>query len=133
MKNQSTKQSTPVAETKTELQIVLEKFAALELKFAALEEKFVALSIPVHETEAVEKKKKKDPNAPKKAQSAYILFCNEKRTILKEEKPDLAFVDVSRELGKMWGLCEDKERYNALALLEKERYATEMTAYIPTN
>jgi structure-specific recognition protein 1 len=45
-------------------------------------------------------KKKKDPNAPKKAQSAYNFFMSKNRAAIKEENPDATFgelVSITRE------------------------------------
>merc|ERR1740117_1305969 len=36
-----------------------------------------------------QRKKRKDPNAPKRASNAYMIFCKERRARLKEERPDL--------------------------------------------
>lgn len=37
------------------------------------------------------KKKKKDPNAPKRGQSSFMFFSNDVRAKVKEENPDLTF------------------------------------------
>jgi hypothetical protein len=37
------------------------------------------------------KKAKKDPNAPKRALSAFMLFSQEKRASVKKENPDATF------------------------------------------
>merc|ERR1711990_133725 len=37
------------------------------------------------------KKRPKDPNAPKRASNAYMIFCKERRARLKEENPELPF------------------------------------------
>lgn len=36
-------------------------------------------------------KKKKDPNAPKRPLSAFMLFSQDKRASIKEENPDVTF------------------------------------------
>ena len=47
-------------------------------------------------------KKKKDPNAPKRAKSAYFIFCEDKRPEIKSKYPDLKMTDVSKKLGEAW-------------------------------
>jgi len=73
----------------------------------------------------------KDPMAPKRAISAFILFGNDERKRLKTEKPDLAFGEIGKELGKRWkDSSEDvKNKYHALAQIDKQRYVQEMDQY----
>lgn len=52
-------------------------------------------------------KKKKDPNAPKKAISAYFFFCADHREKVKKEHPDLKLTEISSELGKLWKECSE--------------------------
>jgi len=40
------------------------------------------------------KKAKKDPNAPKRAMSAFMLFSNSKRAEIKEQNPDIKFGEI---------------------------------------
>ena len=58
--------------------------------------------------------KKVDPNKPKRAQSAYFIFSNDKRPELMEEaKKNGGKVDVtvvSKELGKLWTEMSDKKK-----------------------
>lgn len=42
-------------------------------------------------------KKKKDPNAPKRALSAYMYFSMEQRPKVKEEDPSLKFGDIGNK------------------------------------
>jgi len=56
------------------------------------------------------KAKKKDPNAPKRAQSAYFMFMNSNRDRIKEENPDAAFGEiVSRAAMFLCGLAAASE------------------------
>jgi len=47
-------------------------------------------------------KKRKDPNAPKAASNAYMVFCKERRSELKKQHPDLPFGQLGAKLGQMW-------------------------------
>jgi HMG (high mobility group) box len=44
----------------------------------------------------------------KRAPSAYIVFCTEKRTEAKESNPDATFGELGKILGLMWGQLDDK-------------------------
>ena len=75
-------------------------------------------------------KAKKDPNAPKKAASAYLFFCKEARVELKAA--GITGKEVMVKMGEMWrqeGL--DKSGYTAKSDADKARYATEMETYVP--
>jgi len=77
------------------------------------------------------RKRNTDPDHPKAAKSAYIIFCTEKRQEIKDNNPGLATKDVTRKLGETWRNMSDrnKEKYNKLAAKDKKRHADEMAAY----
>ncbi|KAJ3032528.1 Non-histone chromosomal protein 6 [Rhizophlyctis rosea] len=77
------------------------------------------------------KKAKKDPNAPKKPLSAFIIFSNENRNRIKEENPSAEFRDIGRLLGNAWKEITEteKEKYNKKAEQDKVRYERENAAY----
>ncbi len=87
-----------------------------------------------------ESKKKKDPNAPKRAKSSYLFFCEKNRDNVKMELENPTPTEVTRELGNRWqDLTSDlsaKARreineYVNLAAKDKERYTEEMASYTP--
>jgi hypothetical protein len=47
--------------------------------------------MPKEAAKRVSKKGKKDPNAPKRGLSAFMLFSQDKRASVKEENPDATF------------------------------------------
>jgi len=77
------------------------------------------------------RKSTKDPNAPKRALSAFFWFSNDERGKVKGANPDYGVGDVAKELGKRWGETESdvKRKYEAMAEKDKARYEREMTAY----
>ena len=90
------------------------------------------------------KRKKKDPNAPKRGKSAYIFFCGEKREGVKAANPDASATEILSLLGVEWNkLKSDAEsmvgftakgeldRFNQLAADDKARYEREMASYTP--
>lgn len=82
------------------------------------------------------KKNKKDPNAPKRALSAFFWFCNDERNKVKEALPAGAGVgDVSKECARRWnGLSQSaKAKYEALAAKDKARYDKEIAVYKKKN
>jgi hypothetical protein len=83
--------------------------------------------------ESIRKKKraKKDPNAPKRALSAFFFFSNEKRPEVQGRHPEWKVGQVAQELGRMWKALteEEKKVYEDRANNDKQRYAEEMRSY----
>lgn len=70
-----------------------------------------------NDNEETKEKMAKDPAAPKKPSSNYILFSNEHRAKVKEDHPSWQPKEVLSELGRMWreDLSEDdKKKYDKL-------------------
>lgn len=69
-------------------------------------------------------KKPKDPNAPKRPPSAYLLYQNEVRKDIREQHPDMTYPQVLQEISKMWtGLSElEKKPYLDATSLAKGDY-----------
>ncbi|KAG0668140.1 Non-histone chromosomal protein 6 [Maudiozyma exigua] len=86
------------------------------------------------ETKKRTKRKKKDPNAPKRALSAYMFFANENRDIVRSENPDVTFGQIGRLLGERWKAldAQGKEPYEAKAAADKKRYESEKELYMAT-
>lgn len=85
------------------------------------------------EDKKIKKKKKadKDPNAPKRNLSSYMLFSQAIRPATVEEHPDLKAVDVAKLIGEKWNALSDKEKlpYVKQAEKEKARFDKETAAY----
>lgn len=82
--------------------------------------------------EGKRKKGKKDPNAPKRALSAFFFFCADERDAVKKDHPDWGVGDIAKALGKKWEKCTTKPKYEQMATRDKARYEKEMTAYKKT-
>lgn len=54
------------------------------------------------------KKAKKDPNAPKKPLTAYMLWLQEMRPSLKKKYPSASLPDLSKRAGEIWKTVTDK-------------------------
>ncbi len=80
------------------------------------------------------KKKKAESTAPKRARSAYIFFCTDKREQVKKANPSITNNEILSELGKMWKALTDKKKkpYVEKADADKKRYEEEMKNYVPT-
>ncbi|KDQ54550.1 hypothetical protein JAAARDRAFT_49184 [Jaapia argillacea MUCL 33604] len=76
-------------------------------------------------------KAKKDPNAPKRALSAYMFFSSDWRERIKAENPDAGFGEVGKLLGAKWKEMDDEEKkpYVEQAAKDKERAEEEKAAY----
>ena len=77
--------------------------------------------------------KVKDVNRPKKASTAYILFSNEMRESVKSKNPTMKSNEIMTELGRLWKQISDadREKYQKMFELERTRYETEMSSYVP--
>ncbi|CAJ1937734.1 unnamed protein product [Cylindrotheca closterium] len=79
-------------------------------------------------------KKKKDPNAPKRALTAYNFFFTQNRESIKSKLPaESTNTELMSEIGRQWkALAESKkQKYNKMAEKDKVRYANEMAKYTP--
>lgn len=81
----------------------------------------------------IKKKKKadKDPNAPKRNLSSYMLFSQAVRPATVEKHPDLKAVDIAKLIGEKWNALSDKEKHPYIKQAEKEkaRFDKETSAY----
>uniref|UniRef100_A0A914YTJ8 HMG box domain-containing protein n=1 Tax=Panagrolaimus superbus TaxID=310955 RepID=A0A914YTJ8_9BILA len=91
---------------------------------AAVTKKSAAKASPAKTKRA---KKEKDPNAPKRGKSGYIIWLAENRARL--TKPGMGVTDVSKAAGVEWGQIKDKTKWDKLAAEDKKRYEREMAAY----
>jgi len=76
-------------------------------------------------------KAKKDPNAPKRAKSAYLFFGSDKRAEINANNPGQSVVDTMKQIGSMWRDLRDKDKipYQEMADEDKVRYEDEMKDY----
>eukprot|EP00980_Cylindrotheca_fusiformis_P001792 scaffold406_cov57-Cylindrotheca_fusiformis.AAC.16 len=95
------------------------------LKFASVIDDFVFTEEPKR------KKAKKDPNAPKRNMSAYFLYSIAARPKMKEDHPEASFGQIARLLSESFKQLssKEKEKWDAKALEDKERYEKEMAEY----
>lgn len=79
--------------------------------------------------EAGTTKKTKDPNAPRKPMSSFLLYCRDNRDTLKAEHPDWPYVEITRALAAMWEKAADKGKYEAEAARLNEIWKVEAQKY----
>ncbi|XP_051955554.1 high mobility group protein B3-like [Xyrauchen texanus] len=77
------------------------------------------------------KKQKKDPNAPRRPQSGFFLFCGEHRPSIKAQNPSLGIGDVAKRLGEMWSNLSDSEKQPFLSKANKlkDKYQKDLADY----
>ena len=79
--------------------------------------------------------KNKDPTKPKKGKSAYIFFCQDKRSKVKEDHPEMSPREITSELGRLWSEIKDNKRmiskYTKMSKVDKGRYDEAMKEYTP--
>lgn len=78
----------------------------------------------------------KDPNAPKKAGSAYNFFCKKNREQVKIDFPDILPKNIISQLAGMWKELKDTDpeavkEYERLAAEDKQRYKDQVEKYVP--
>lgn len=83
------------------------------------------------EDDGPRKKKKKDPNAPKRNMSAFFLYSNDIRPTVKLQNPDAKFGDIAKIISRQYKALSEKELavYNKKAAEDKERYQRQMRIY----
>jgi hypothetical protein len=76
-------------------------------------------------------KKGKDPNKPKRPQSAYNLFYQDKAQIYKEQNPHVPQKDIMSIIGPTWKDCvgEEKAAYERKALALKQEFELKLAQY----
>lgn len=89
--------------------------------------KYLAAGGSVHKRGGTSGKKEKDPNAPKRALSAYMYFANDFRI----KNPNMSMTEQMKAAGAAWKALNDhlKSPYEAKAAKDKERYEREKAAY----
>lgn len=77
------------------------------------------------------KKEKKDPLAPKKGLSPFMIFNKENREKIKTSNPEATFGDIGKLIGTAWKALNDKQKdvYTQKAETDKQRYVNESAAY----
>ena len=60
--------------------------------------------------------KSKKEGAVKKAPSAYIIFCTEKRPQVKIDNPNASFGELGKLLGKLWADLSEEEKEVRISL-----------------
>ena len=78
------------------------------------------------------KKKTVDPDAPKKPESAYILFVKDRMNSVKEKNPEVKQNELFSLIATQWNALDSKskEGYNNRAATSKAVYANELESYI---
>lgn len=76
-------------------------------------------------------KKVKDPKAPKRALSSWIIFTTEQRPKFKAENPEKSNTELTTLMSQEWrNMTEgDKKKYEDLANVDKQRYMKEKEEY----
>lgn len=94
----------------------------------------VAISAAVVEggsTERKSKRAKKDPNAPKRPPSAYLLFSTGRRQSFVDANPGMKFTELSKVIGAAWRELSDadREEFESAAAAKKAAYVDALEQY----
>ena len=79
--------------------------------------------------------KMRDPNAPKRALTNYLHFCDEKRPEVAAKNPNKETKEHTKILGDMWKKLSDEEKkpYNDKAIAGRLEYEEQMKRYLAEN
>jgi len=80
---------------------------------------------------AGKKKRKRDPNAPKKPISAYLLFCQVERAAIKLKHPGIKGSELTKKVGEAWTTLSDeaKSKFHDALKEAMATYTAEKAAY----
>lgn len=72
-------------------------------------------------------KRKETATGPRRTCNAYMIFCKERRSKLREERPDLPFGKIGAKLGEIWRSMssEEKRPYEIKAAQDRDRQKEE--------
>ena len=84
-----------------------------------------------HEKAEKKSRKKRDPNAPKPATSAYQFFMTAMHPVIKKEMPNLPPNEFFKAIAQRWKTLseEDKKAYSEKADLSKQQYLERLKAF----
>merc|ERR1712242_356192 len=76
-------------------------------------------------------RKPKDPNAPKKALTAYLLFSSSVRAQSRTENPEMKMTEIAKVIGNKWKALseEEQKKWTDLAAKQKEDYKITIAEY----
>ncbi|XP_077006504.1 high mobility group protein B4 [Tamandua tetradactyla] len=77
------------------------------------------------------KRSKRDPQAPRRPPSSFILFCHDHYAQLKKDNPNWSVVQVAKASGKMWSAKTEVEKqpYEQKAAVLRAKYQEELETY----
>ena len=80
---------------------------------------------------SAQKRRKKDPLAPKAPLNGYLVYFNEERADMRQKNPTMSFGELTKIIALKWKdlAAEEKQKYINEAELDKERYVREMADY----
>jgi len=83
--------------------------------------------------EKKQKKRMKDPNAPKRGCSSFFIYMAEQRPVVVAAHPEMKVGQVGSFIGANWKALDDEQRqvYIDKQAADKERYLKEMKLYVP--
>jgi hypothetical protein len=80
---------------------------------------------------SAQKRRKKDPLAPKAPLNGYLVYFNEERAEMRQKNPNIGFGELTKIIAAKWKELpnEEKQKYINEADLDKERYVKQMADY----
>jgi len=131
---ESKKQEKPTEEDVEKIEELKLKIIKTEVELRKMHQQLAKLTgQPARQIVVVAGKKKKtrDPDAPKKPKSSFMVFSTENRDKIKQQNPEATFGDIASLVSEAWkALSEkDKKKYTDKADKSKEKYQKELEKY----
>lgn len=103
------------------------------LSFQSTAETFKFTSATMSTAQKPNKAATRDPNAPKRNKSAYLLYQCAMREQFREANPGMSFGQLAKYTSAMYAEMPpaDKEGWQVRAAADKERYLNELSLYVP--
>lgn len=85
----------------------------------------------MNDVHASQKRRKKDPAAPKAPLNGYLVYFNDERAEMRMKHPNMGFGELTKIIAVKWKdlPAEEKQKFITEADMDKERYVKEMAEY----
>jgi hypothetical protein len=80
--------------------------------------------------------KVKDASKPRRGKSAFLYYCENNRSKLKEANPEMSVKEIVSTLGANWQKLKKEnpsevEKFEKMSVKDRDRYKSEMRGYVP--
>ncbi|KAJ1811377.1 high mobility group box 3, partial [Coemansia sp. RSA 2599] len=105
--------------------------AAAHKKLAIIYSRIAGTTLPRIQTRGLHYREPRDPKAPKRPMTSYLLFCSKVRDEYNKTNPGINSKEMASILGHAWRALDDSSRkkYEAEAQALKKKFDSDMTKF----